>query len=66
MTLDEVENRVQKIRACAGDDETAHSMEDDLYRDFIECVATSTLEHYSDMARKILETNKIEFARWCA
>jgi len=39
MTLDDIQKRVARIRKAKGDDETAHSMEDDLRADFIRHVA---------------------------
>ncbi len=70
MTVEDVRARVEEIRAKAeeGDDEVAHSREDDLYRDVFQAIiATCQPESYPwAMARAALKTNEIEFARWCA
>jgi hypothetical protein len=57
--------RVERIRASRDDDEAAHSMEDDLYRDFITAVASS--DHpLAGVAGIVLTTRDIEFSRWYA
>jgi CHASE3 domain sensor protein len=66
MTLEEIQKRVEDIRATAGDDEVAHSREDDLRKDFIEYVASLQNESLAAKARAVLETEKIDFYRWCA
>ncbi len=67
MNLVEVIKRVQKIRDAAGDDEKAHSMEDCLYRDFIAHVANhAAKKELREMAKEVLQTDMINFARWRA
>lgn len=66
MTLDEIQSRVQYIEAIKGDDESAHSQEDDLHETFIEYLADNYHGEIADMANEILKTRKINFARWCA
>jgi hypothetical protein len=68
VTIEEAMRRVEEIRAIAGDDETAHSLEDQLRADFIRWVAKN--QQPSDTAQAIAlvveSTRGIEFARWCA
>ena len=73
MRVEEVEKRVAEIRACAGDDETAHSMEDELHQDVLREIARQGREPGGDgssspfaLAEAALKTLEIEFARWCA
>jgi len=65
VTLGEVRQEVERIRACAGDDEAAHSYEDDLRHKFIEYVASQGGQ-LAEMAKLVLSTTDIDFARWCA
>lgn len=62
MTVEEVLNRVDEIRRNAPDDEKAHDLEDALYRDVLQYFADNGYR----IAAEALETQKIEFARWCA
>ena len=66
MKIKEIEDFIEKIKCSArDDDESAHSMEDDLREGFIEYIATRK-DSLGDKARLILTTNEIEFERWCA
>jgi lipase chaperone LimK len=67
MTTEEIEKRLEQIKNMAGDDESAHGAEDDLYREFIAYVASlDSLPSLSAKAKLILTTKDINFARWCA
>lgn len=68
LTLAAVNEAVEHIRFVAHDDETAHSCEDDLRRLFIQHVAgrTDVPDDLAAMARAVLSTEGISFARWCA
>jgi hypothetical protein len=68
MDMKQIKDRIDRIKACAGDDESAHSQEDGLMRDFIEFIAISEGcdPGINDMAHEVLKTDDIEFARWCA
>lgn len=66
MSKDELRERINKIQENSYDDEVAHSLEDDLYRDFIESLAAGTITSPATMAKMLLETKKMDFARWCA
>lgn len=58
--------KVAYIKSIAGDDESAHAEEDNLYHAFVAAVAKGPDKELAELAEIILETEKIEFARWCA
>lgn len=67
MTLDEVNAKVAKIReaATSGDDESAHSMEDDLHYAVL-CVISELGGPAGELAAAALATSHIDFYRWCS
>jgi hypothetical protein len=67
MTIAEVRFRVQtKIKVTAGrDDEAAHSMEDDLFKDVLMAIAKGSKKAQA-LAREALKSVKIEFPRHCS
>lgn len=65
MKAKEAKERVEEIEDIKTDDEAAHSAEDSLHRDFIIHVAKRK-DAIGNIARIILTTDKIDFARWCA
>jgi hypothetical protein len=66
MTVDEVNQRVRDIEASRRDDEAAHSMEDDLWRDVLTAIACGMCDNPAACANAAIRTQEIEFARWCA
>ena len=56
--------RVQDIQAISGDDESAHSAEDELYRDVLRYYANGGTD--PELAKEALKTLDLEFERWCA
>ena len=66
MTPEEVKQRVQDIRDSVSDDETAHSMEDDLYFDVLASIAAGLCSDPAKCAEEATKTAEIDFARWCA
>ena len=66
MTLEEIRAEVARIDHIKGDDESAHSMEDGLMERFIMHVAEHGPADLAEMAREVLKTGDISFARWCA
>lgn len=66
MDMKEIERRIEEIRLVAGDDEVAHGKEDDLHEAFIQYVAETAAEPLASMAKRVLSTKDIHFARWCA
>lgn len=65
MTVDDVKAKVERIRAMAGDDEAAHSAQDDLYDHVLNAIATGAADPAA-LALAALEAGEIEFQRWCA
>lgn len=65
MTIEELQRRVDHIKAIAGDDESAHSEEDDLRRDVLQAIADGN-PIAAALASLALTTSEIEFSRWCA
>lgn len=66
MNVEEVKARVQAIRANSGDDEAAHSDEDNLHQEVLQAIADGTCDDPRACAGAALETTKIDFSRWCA
>lgn len=67
MNLKEIKARIDDIREVAGDDETAHAREDELYADFIAFVAENPMSRgLADKAKLVLSTRDLKFERWCA
>ena len=66
MTVEDVEREVERIRAMAGDDEVAHSTEDDLWENVLRLIAAKETDDPAGLAAAALQTKTIEFARWCA
>jgi len=65
MIKEEILQAIQEIRDKRWDDEVAHSNEDALRRAFIETIAKRQ-DELGELARLVLSTSEIEFARWCA
>lgn len=60
MSKEELQKRVDEIIAMSGDDERAHSNEDELHLGLIK-------EFCPDWVKEETERlNKADFARWCA
>ena len=66
MTLAEARERVERIRAMAGDDEMAHSEEDKFRGDVLRYLADVAPAELGELARIAISTREIEFARWYA
>lgn len=66
MTREEIEARIKEIKNRSHDDEIAHSLEDQLYENFIEWIAESAGNEAGELAELVLTTREISFARWCA
>ena len=68
MKREEIERRVEHVREVAEDrcdDECAHTIEDDLHRDFIKFVAERD-DEIGELAREVLKSEDIKFGRWTA
>jgi hypothetical protein len=75
MTPEEARARVERIKDVTFDDESAHSMEDELYANVVRTLASIQdnpdftffdLAELVQVAQIALETENISFARWCA
>ena len=66
MTLDEIKDRVAAIKACVGDPEVAHALEDGLRNDLLKAIAKGKVSDPAAAAWAALETNGIDFPRWCS
>ena len=65
LTVEEVRLLVDGVRLAADDDERAHSLEDDLrFRVLTEISIGSPFAR--ELARVALQTQSINFTRWCA
>lgn len=65
MTIDEARRRLDDIRACMGDPEAAHTLEDYLRRCVLQAIADGSPDAV-ELARIALESESLCFARWCA
>jgi len=63
--IDLYKNSLKELKIMAGDDEAAHSFEDDLHEKALQEIADG-IENPSEIAKEVLKTKKIRFARWCA
>lgn len=61
----DVLDEVERIKEIAGDDEMAHSAEDELHQDVLKFIALGQDEN-GKLAQAALKTKEIEFSRWCA
>ena len=68
MTLKDIKDCIKAIEKTKWDDETAHSMEDDLHVEVLDAIASGTLkgDDAKEAAALALKTQDIDFARWCA
>ena len=68
MTQSEIELAVKEIRerAKAGDYEVAHSLEDELYWEFVKYIAKTDNVVAAKKAKMVLKTQKIVMSRWYA
>ena len=66
MNIEYIKNQIKKIVEADGDDELQHVLEDKLQLDFIRFVAEEGEEPFKTIAKEVLKTEDIDFARWCA
>ena len=65
MTTKEIKVRLDQIEKTKGDDEEAHTLEDNLWYDFIKSIS----QNYSSLGRRaqlVISSGDIEFSRWRA
>ena len=65
MTEKEIKKRIEDIKNCMDDPESAHIEEDQLIHDFVVYVSRRK-DSIGRKARMILEVDKLCFPRWCA
>jgi hypothetical protein len=65
MTEERALEELERIRAMAGDDESAHSAEDDFRAAVLMDIANGA-PNAKELAAIALRTEEIDFARWCA
>lgn len=63
-----IREKIKQIEQISNDDEAAHSHEDALYSGFIESLSKHDYKkkEIKEMAKLIMKTKKISFARWGA
>jgi len=68
LTKEHALEMIQSIDHSKWDDEAAHYMEDELRADFIYTCSLwgYTRDEMIEIANIVLESNNIEFERWCA
>jgi hypothetical protein len=68
MKLQDVTERLAKIKAMASADESAHAEQDDLYEEVLTAIANGDTRGTSAraLAQEALKVREIEFSRWYA
>lgn len=66
MNIQTIKNQVAQIYEERHDDKIAHIHEDDLHEEFISYIASGDFGELSIMAKEVLKTQAIAFARWCS
>jgi len=68
MDAPSAQEMVERIRAGADDDESAHTAEDRLHLTVLRAIASGDLTGVEavEVARIAASTDDIDFARWCA
>lgn len=64
MTLDELKDRVGRVKACSRDPEAAHILEDELRNDLLQAIAEGRVSDPAAAAQIALETNGFSSPRW--
>lgn len=65
MTVEELRKRVEYLIENCGDDEGAHSNEDELRADVLQAIADGHPDA-QELARLALRTSEADFSRWYA
>lgn len=65
-TTQDVLLAVAWVASVKGDDEAAHSAEDEVHRAVLRSIADGTAESPREMARAAMRTRDLEFRRWFA
>lgn len=65
MTLDDIQERLNRIASILSDDE-AHMWEDSLHQDVLKAIAEGQCDDPAACARLALTSQQMVFSRWCA
>lgn len=65
ITAEDIAHRLAAIHAAQNDDEAAHGLADDLYRDVLTSIANGA-DDAPLLAAAALRVETLDFARWCA
>ena len=65
MDMKKLKKDIEELMRLSHDDEAAHSFEDGLREDVLMEIAEGNPEG-QEMAKEVLKTSEIIFARWCA
>jgi len=65
MEISEIKKRLESIKHSSFDDEIAHSLEDDLFFDFIESLSNRK-DSIGKKSKLIISSKDIEFGRYCS
>lgn len=65
ITAEDIAHRLAAIHAVQNDDERAHGLADDLYRDVLTAIAAGAQDAQL-LAAAALRVETLDFARWCA
>jgi hypothetical protein len=65
VTVKEITERLESIRAAAEDPESAHCAEDQLHFDVLTAIATGA-ENPRALASEAVKSKDVDFPRWCA
>lgn len=68
ITLEELNEWLNHIADIAGDDEAAHSAQDNMFGEVLRAIASGKLSirYVRELAKTALKVYDIEFARWMA
>lgn len=69
MEIEEIKKRVQEVNEYKGDDEVAHSLEDNLFYEFVDSIKNGeyeTIEELIIASEEVMKVREIDFARWHA
>ncbi|MFD7861848.1 hypothetical protein [Streptomyces sp. NPDC059783] len=64
LTTEDIAHRLAAIHAVQHDDEVAHGLADDLYRDVLAAIAAGA-DNAPILAAAALRVETLDFARWC-
>ena len=67
MRLEEIQKRLKAIEDASWDDEYAHILEDDLYREVLRHIAKGNASASPrELAKEALKSGEIKFTRYCS